>query len=197
MPLADLPGLIASDFEGFGNRGVALLESKSPVGDVELGVRTVLSGNEGGEVELCRSHSGHDRCAAGGTDRAGGVGIRELHPTRGELVEMRGFVKIAFEAGEARPTEVVGKKQDDVGFVVSCLGECKRKSCENQKQPAKHAGTSGKQVLRASRLMPTRQAKVGGYQHVKERFSSLSLESVAGGGSFLAPLLSRLALTED
>lgn len=45
--------------------------------------------------------------------------------------------------------------------------------------------------------MPTGQAEVGGFQHVKERFFSLFLESVVGGSPCLTPLFARLALTED
>lgn len=79
------------------------------VGEKALTVRKVI-----GDVQAGRRQARQERRTGGGTDRGGGVGIREPKPFGREPIEVRGVDDRVALTSEIHPAEVVDQHEEDV-----------------------------------------------------------------------------------
>lgn len=105
MPLADEAGV------------VALLLEKGGEGDFFFAEVAAFGASDGVEAGAIGSASGEDTGAGGGTDSSGGVAIGEADSFFGKGVEVRGLDDRAAVRSEVAKTEVVGEKENDVGWL--------------------------------------------------------------------------------
>src|SRR5262249_38081150 len=61
--------------------------------------------------------AGHQRRAAGGADRAGGVPAREDRALLGKPIQVRRLPLLSAVEADVRPAQVIGKEEDKVGLV--------------------------------------------------------------------------------
>ena len=118
MPLADVPGLVATPVERPRQR-VFLLRQMLEIGHVDdpaAGrVQVPVRVDPVGDADRGWVLAGEDAGAGRRTDRAGGVGVAKAHALCGQPVDIGRLVKGAAVADQIPPTHIVDENKDDIG----------------------------------------------------------------------------------
>lgn len=107
VPLADKAGVVALALEEGGEGGFFFAQVAA------------FGAGDGVEAGAIGSSSRQKAGAGGGADGSGGVAVGEADAFLGEGVEVRGLDHGAAVAPEVAKSEVVGEKNDDVGWFFS------------------------------------------------------------------------------
>jgi len=144
VPLADARGRVAGGFELFGQGDLLEGQELLPVGDLQPGLGSLVSGDPVGQVEAGGVFAGQQGGPGGRADRASRVTVREADAVLGELVDMGRLVELAAVAGEVGLPHVIHENHDDVGGRGGLdHGQGGRQAEQGGEQAGKHASFLG------------------------------------------------------